>query len=716
MEGDEEKSNQELLEENPEMKSPFFFFLLSLLLCAPCFADTLILKNGKKMEGRILSETPSEVRINLFFSSNPKMVYGVEAVPSKSVKKILRTSPEEEVFIERMLSISPGDLQALFDLSKWCRERKWKVLEQELLIEVLEKDPSHEGACKALGSDLLSAAQKRDPRLNPEAASLEKKVVEEEDPEEREKIYRTLKNRYGCDKPLVHLERIARSQKQPRGETLDRPLTLSSEEVKGVYSLYVPEEYNPWKAYPFVLGLHGGGVGGKDRDAVVGNGKNALAKYIHQARSRGYIVACPTAIRSPWEAPVNEAFLSALIEEIKVLYNIDCNRIYLVGHSMGGGGTWHFGPRFAELFAAIAPLASYRPQGLSTLKKTRTPVYIYHGENDPICPVEPIRVAARQLQDMEADFVYTEIPDSGHGYPSFVDKEVFDFFDRKRLHVSRSSGKRGTYYPELLSRSSFLSKETPLEKKYFGDGSSTGLVHKDPSKERRTLLNELVLGGGKGERAAEALLKLKDLAALPSLEKILKNPKSPRDVRCLAARVLGGLGGEEAMKSLSAGLQGGDPFVIKAVADAVKVAASPEGIPTLIKGLKMTGAYFDSKIVNKNFMHFSDWDTAAQTARALVEALGRLGDPKSMPAIQEVAVEKMLLNRLEIGSSDRAGLNPGKVRRDLCHAILDSLEKLGSSEVEPILKSMAGFFQDALITARTEEVIDSIKKRASEKE
>ena len=73
------------------------------------------------------------------------------------------------------------------------------------------------------------------------------------------------------------------------------------------------------------------------------------------------------------------------------------------------------------------------------------------------------------------------------------------------------------------------------------------------------------------------------------------------------------------------------------------------------------------------------------------------------------AVEKILLNRLKISSSDRGGLNPKKVRRDLCYAILDSLEKMGSSDAAPMLKSIADFFEDSMITAQIEEIIRELK-------
>ena len=40
----------------------------------------------------------------------------------------------------------------------------------------------------------------------------------------------------------------------------------------------------------------------------------------------------------------------------KEKFNIDEDRIYLKGESMGGGGTWYVGTRHPDIFAAIAPV------------------------------------------------------------------------------------------------------------------------------------------------------------------------------------------------------------------------------------------------------------------------------------------------------------------------------------------------------------------------
>ena len=46
-----------------------------------------------------------------------------------------------------------------------------------------------------------------------------------------------------------------------------------------------------------------------------------------------------------------------MMEAMQKRYNIDAERIYLYGHSMGGRGSWYIGLRKPDLFAAVAAFA-----------------------------------------------------------------------------------------------------------------------------------------------------------------------------------------------------------------------------------------------------------------------------------------------------------------------------------------------------------------------
>ena len=56
---------------------------------------------------------------------------------------------------------------------------------------------------------------------------------------------------------------------------------------RGGFSVFVPEDYDPARAYPLVMALHGGS----------GHGRLFLWSWVREARSRGVIVVAPTADR-----------------------------------------------------------------------------------------------------------------------------------------------------------------------------------------------------------------------------------------------------------------------------------------------------------------------------------------------------------------------------------------------------------------------------------
>ena len=117
--------------------------------------------------------------------------------------------------------------------------------------------------------------------------------------------------------------------------------------------------------------------------------------YRDLAERHGYLVACPDALRAPWRAPGNEEMLRALLEELKHLYNVDVDRVYLTGHSMGGFGAWALGPAMAELWAAVSPMAGGGGGGYGRLVGTNTPVFIFHGADDAVVGPGPDRATAR---------------------------------------------------------------------------------------------------------------------------------------------------------------------------------------------------------------------------------------------------------------------------------------------------------------------------------
>ena len=69
-----------------------------------------------------------------------------------------------------------------------------------------------------------------------------------------------------------------------------------------------------------------------------------------------------------------------VLDLVRKEYTIDPNRIYLMGHSMGGFGTWWLGQKYAGTWAAIAPMSGVLPNVDYQLPKlVRVPVHVSIG-------------------------------------------------------------------------------------------------------------------------------------------------------------------------------------------------------------------------------------------------------------------------------------------------------------------------------------------------
>ncbi|MGE0434383.1 MAG: hypothetical protein AB7K09_22350 [Planctomycetota bacterium] len=178
-----------------------------------------------------------------------------------------------------------------------------------------------------------------------------------------------------------------------------------------------------------IIALHGGGEG-------VGDGSQAM-QIFKGAASIGGIVIAPTAPElrgTAWNHEDIERWVIALVEAAKNTWDIDTNRIYFIGHSMGGFGTWSIGCKHADRLAAISPNAggifanpgNTETGGLASghiPNLLNTPVWFYHSTDDPRVGVQNDQLANAYLTKLKGqgypfEWVYKEYTDRGHGFPA----------------------------------------------------------------------------------------------------------------------------------------------------------------------------------------------------------------------------------------------------------------------------------------------------------
>jgi predicted peptidase len=124
----------------------------------------------------------------------------------------------------------------------------------------------------------------------------------------------------------------------------------------------------------------------------------------------------------------------ALVETLAARYPIDRRRLYLMGFSMGGSGTWDALMRHPDLFAAGVPIVGVADVSRAALL-SRTPIWQFHGELDPTSPVENGRRMAEALRRAGAPSRYTELGGVGHGAvgPALQTPGLFEWlFEQRR--------------------------------------------------------------------------------------------------------------------------------------------------------------------------------------------------------------------------------------------------------------------------------------------
>ena len=229
----------------------------------------------------------------------------------------------------------------------------------------------------------------------------------------------------------------------PRAQERTYILAATGEEMR--YTIFVSSRVDPDVPAPLIVALHG--MGG-DANFIVAD------RLIDFAEENGYVVVGPMGYNevgwygSPVIAfgpdgpdPANLAELS----EVDVLnvaaiatseYNIDPNRQYLMGHSMGGAGTIFLGQKHADRWAAIAAIApaAFMMQGsaaevLAPLQDAGVPVMITEGGDDNVVPPDSVRAWAAALETLGMEHEYHEMPGYDHGTIIGASMpEIFRFF------------------------------------------------------------------------------------------------------------------------------------------------------------------------------------------------------------------------------------------------------------------------------------------------
>ena len=410
--------------------------LLFLLLCGVVVGDVIHLADGRRIEGRVVKETEDAVWVEK--PGGVRFKISREDIVEIERRKTAWEEAEEE--FKRRYEEVKGDADGLYLLAEWAKKHGLARKVKELLKRVLELEPDHEGARAALGyvrrdgKWVKAGASRGVAGLKVLTAARRKeleRLVERffAEPGKRPQILERLKRTDGIPvSAAAHFAKLAFKYARKYGlKVTEGESRFGHPEYPGLIFVKVVRQQGHKGRLPLFVALHGGGRG-------AGHYLSAVRAWFRRVRARlkNFIFFAPTVLRKEYAEwggnPKEEAYVKEVIKAIKRTFDVDTDRVYLAGYSMGAYGTWHIGGHEADVFAGLVSGAGgmlilrhlKEPWGKGIIANLmHTPIAFAHGSSDRPAPVWSDREANRILNQLQKKYpgcykhIYFEVP-GGH--------------------------------------------------------------------------------------------------------------------------------------------------------------------------------------------------------------------------------------------------------------------------------------------------------------
>jgi len=219
------------------------------------------------------------------------------------------------------------------------------------------------------------------------------------------------------------------------------------------YRILKPADYDSTDSYPLVLFLHGAGERGSDNFSQLKWGAAQFADPQMRKEYPAFVVAPQVPKKEVWsvlplsqdhskfsaampEEPTQTMRLTIeLLEQLSKQYNVDQRRLYVIGLSMGGFGTFALIARFPNRFAAAIPICGGGDLTRAFLLKDM-PIWVFHGAEDQVVDIRYSRAMVDAIQMVGGHPGFTEYPDAGHAgawLKTFHNPEVYEWLFSKKL-------------------------------------------------------------------------------------------------------------------------------------------------------------------------------------------------------------------------------------------------------------------------------------------
>ena len=197
------------------------------------------------------------------------------------------------------------------------------------------------------------------------------------------------------------------------------------------YALFVPSTYDAEQKWPLIVALHGlgrpydwmmgyeGAIDFAERDGYImvsplgyhprawyGSRGDGIPRM--RRRAEGDTEALPENLGELSEQDVMNVF-----EIVRREFNLNPDRIYLWGHSMGGAGTYHLAAKHPDLWAALGVAAPAPSASLDQLEAFKhVPIIVLQGDEDQL--VTTTREWVAKMKELGMEHVYVEVEGGDH--------------------------------------------------------------------------------------------------------------------------------------------------------------------------------------------------------------------------------------------------------------------------------------------------------------
>jgi len=212
-----------------------------------------------------------------------------------------------------------------------------------------------------------------------------------------------------------------------------------------LYRFRAPEKIERTKKYPLLFFLHGSGGRGNDNKGQIQDGGviGAFAKQGVFSKHGSYVLAAQVSEGERWvdvdwttlehKMPQISNHMRMAFEALDAFVTdkknqIDLDRIYVMGLSMGGYGTWDAIQRRPEFFAAAVPICGGGDTNMGKVL-AKMPIWSWHGDKDKTIQVSRSREMDAAIKQAGGSPKYTEVKGRGHNVWTDVwnSKELWDW-------------------------------------------------------------------------------------------------------------------------------------------------------------------------------------------------------------------------------------------------------------------------------------------------